>query len=455
MSDAVSKQSSAMAAMSKPWPMIAALLGGTQAMREAGKLYLPKWPNEDEDSYKLRKDMATLFPAYSRTVDVLSAKPFSRPLTIGDDVPERLKSWAEDIDLQGRNLHAFTADVLEEALGFGLSGIMVEYPRVGQIVTQAEEQAVGARPYFIHIKCTQILGWRAERVAGRWSFTQLRIMECVSEPDGDFGDKRIEQVRVLTPGAWQVWRKSEANRGDWTLHESGTTTLRKVPFVPVYGQREGFMEARPPLLDLAYLNVEHWQSKSDQQNILHVARVPILFGAGLSDDTTITVGASSAIKTSAPDASLKFVEHSGQAIGAGRQSLLDLEDAMRQTGAELLVIKPGNTSTAQTAADNEPGKCALQRIAEDVEDAVDAALQLAAEWIGEASGGHVELFKDFGAASLGEASAEFLLSMNQAGKLSNQTLFDEVKRRGILSPELVWDDEAERITADPPPLGTA
>jgi len=35
------------------------------------------------------------------------------------------------------------------------------------------------------------------------------------------------------------------------------------------------MQAKPPLLDLAWLNVEHWQSASDQSNILHVARVPI------------------------------------------------------------------------------------------------------------------------------------------------------------------------------------
>lgn len=453
MSDAVRKQSAAMADMAKPWPMIDALLGGTQKMRERGKAYLPQWPNEDDTSYRNRLDMATLFPAFARTVEVLSAKPFSKPLTIKDDVPERLREWSEDIDMQGRNLHVFAADLVEDALAMGLSGILIEYPRVEGIRTQAEEAAAGARPYFIHVKACNILGWRAARVGGMWQFTLLRILESVTEDDGEFGEKVIEQVRVLTPGAWQVWRKVDAKKADWTVHDKGKTTLAKIPFVPVYGQREGFMKARPPLLDLAYLNVEHWQSKSDQQTILHVARVPILFGKGIGDDTVITVGASSAIKTSAADADLKFVEHTGAAIGAGRQSLLDLEDQMRQTGAELLVIKPGNTSVPQTMADNEPGKCALQRIVEDAEDAIDQALQLAAEWIGEASGGHVEIYKDFAAASLGEASADFLLSMNQSGKLSDETLFDEVKRRGIVGAEVVWTDEQERISNQGPALG--
>jgi hypothetical protein len=40
--------------------------------------------------------------------------------------------------------------------------------------------------------------------------------------------------------------------------------------------RCAFGDGEPPLLDLAYLNVKHWQSQSDQDNILHIARVPIL-----------------------------------------------------------------------------------------------------------------------------------------------------------------------------------
>jgi hypothetical protein len=49
-----------------------------------------------------------------------------------------------------------------------------------------------------------------------------------------------------------------------------------IPFVPLYGTRLAFMMGISPLRDVAYLNVKHWQSQSDQDTILHVARVPIL-----------------------------------------------------------------------------------------------------------------------------------------------------------------------------------
>ena len=65
-------------------------------------------------------------------------------------------------------------------------------------------------------------------------------------------------------------------------------------------------------MELGHLNVEHWQSSSDQQTILHVARVPLLFVIGV--ETPLTIGADSLITASNPGAELKFVEHSGAAI---------------------------------------------------------------------------------------------------------------------------------------------
>ncbi len=121
---------------------------------------------------------------------------------------------------------------------------------------------------------------------------------------------------------------------------------------------------------------------------------------------------------------------------------------MRQAGAELLVIKPGNVTEVQTLADNEQGMCALQRIAHDEEDAIDAALQLMAEWVGEAQGGHVTIYKEFGAATLAQASLELLRDMNIDGTFSDESLFREAQRRGVISPELDWNAEKTRIAAN-------
>lgn len=460
MTHPVRQQSSEAAALNEHSDLIDALLGGTKAMRAAAAVHLPKWPNEDAESYTTRLAVATLFPAYQRTIEILGAKPFSKPVTLGKDVPKRIVDFCENVDNMGRNLHSFLSEIGQRGLGYGFGGILVDHPPTQDkdgkalYLTKADEEKAKVRPYFVEIRTKNILGWLPTNPTSASDLTQLRLLETATEPDGAFGEKKIEQVRVLGKGTWQTWRvkKVAGAREDWALHEEGKTTLMTIPFVPFYGNRLGFMQARPALLELAYMNVEHWQSKSDQQNILHVARVPILFSRML-EANLITVGAGTAIKADHPNADLKYVEHTGAAIEAGRLSILDLEDRMRQAGAELLVNKPGNKTEIATESDNEQGSCALAKVAENLEDAADQALQFMAEWIGEADGGSVSLFKDFGAKSLAEASAELLLKMGVAGKISDETLHAELQRRGIIGPDVSWEDEKSRLSMQGPALG--
>lgn len=435
--------------------MVRHLMGGTAAMRRAGVKHMPSWPNEDPESYRVRLGVSTLFPAYSRTITTLAGKPFSKPITYSDDMPANIEEWMEtDCDMQGRNLDAFAASILESALAYGMCGVLVDFPKVeeGSILTKQQEKESGLRPYLIQVEPWSIIGWRSERINGVHTLTQLRMMEKATVEDGEYGEKSIDQVRVLTRGAWEVHRKNDM--GDWELHESGATSIQVIPFVPVYGNRLGFMRARPPMMEMAHLNVKHWQSQSDQDNILHVARVPILTVTGVEDDTfSMTIGASAAVKLPM-GASAGFVEHTGSSVGAGRQALEDLKEEMRQAGAELLVIAAGAITATQHASENSVGMCALQRIVANTEDALDTAMKLVANWINLPEGGKVTLFNDFGAATLADASAQLLVGMRQSGDLSKKTLLSEIKRRGILSADVDVDDEITAAAADGPELGT-
>ena len=460
MPSTVADRSAAVQALIPDWDLATALMGGTRAMRDAGNKYLPQWPNEDGTAYNLRIRVATLFPAYKRTVETLVGKPFSKPIKIESDVPAQIAEYLKDADLRGRNLHVFAADILEKTISHGLCGILVDFPKADSVQTNeagdrtiAAEEAAGLRPYFIEVKAEQILGWRSEIDEGVEKLTQLRIMEVAEEQDGDWGSIEVQQVRVLTPGAWQIWRKQEGAVQSWVLYDEGVTTLDYVPFFPVYGNRIGFMQGEPPLIEMAYMNVEHWQSSSDQQTILHVARVPILTVDGVDDEKfAMTVGASSVVKLPI-GASLKFVEHSGKAIAAGKTAIDDLEERMRQAGAELLQTKPQRVTAFQVGVENDLALCALQRIVQDFQDSLSQALQCMADWVKLPKGGHVSLFTDFAASNLAEASAQFLMQAAVGGKISDELLFDELQRRGMIGPNETWEIEQERLAAQGPALG--
>lgn len=456
MSDSVNTPLPAVDAMRADWATVAPLMGGTKAMRAAGKSLLPQYPAEADDAYALRLAQSTLLPVYSETVGNMTDRVFAEPLQLGDDVPEEIAGWCLDIDRTGSDLNNWAVDWFRMGLSHGLCHALVEYPRAGDVRTRADEIAAGLRPYAVLVRPEQVLGWRSKD--GR--LTQVRYLETVEEPDGEFGITSVQQVRVLVPGAWRVYR--QADNGAWYVHDEGATSLQSIPWVTFYTGRAGLMTARPPLLELAHLNVKHWQSQSDQDNILHVIRVPILARIGMEArydpqgnplPAEFKVGAGTL--TDLPQSGdLKFVEHTGAAVGSGRQALQDLLDEMRIAGAKLLARDKSQTKTATQAEEEAAQELSpLARMAGQFADCLAQLLQFMADYRGIADGGSVELRGNFDTDFMPEVSLPTLVAMCNAGLLSKETLFSEMQRRGVISDEHDWADEAERIAGQGMPLG--
>ncbi|MGH8299653.1 MAG: DUF4055 domain-containing protein, partial [Steroidobacteraceae bacterium] len=193
-------------------------------------------------------------------------------------------------------------------------------------------------------------------------------------------------------------------------------------------------------------NVEHWQSASDQQTILHVARVPILFAKLFGDDAEITIGANTAAQAEDKDADLKYVEHTGAAIGAGRQSLLDLEDRMRSTGAELISQIPSHITATQVRGEGEAQKSTLQQITEVFEESLSECLNLMARWKKLQESASVELYKNF--ETFTSTDPQALAAAQKGGAISSRTFFEELQRRDVLSSDRTWQEEEGRLRAE-------
>lgn len=467
MSNDPSKTLPAVDAMREDWAIVDPLMGGTRAMREASEALLPKWPKEEACDYRKRLSLSTLFPAYSETVKNNTGRVFAEPIVLGDDVPPAIGDLTQDFDRQDNNLQVWAKSFFTQALSHGLCHALAEYPNIkpksdtvdgeAQLVTLADAQAVKARPYAILIRPQQVIGWRSSNEGGEHILTQFRYMESVEEEDGLFGVKCINQIRVLTPGAWATYREKVDDKGvkAWVLDDDGETLLGHIPLTTLYAERTGFMTAKPPLLELAYLNAKHWQSQSDQDNILHVARVPMLAISGIDDDTwELKVGTASATKLP-KDGDMKWVEHTGASIEAGRTSLADLEDQMRAAGAKLLQKDKQAVKTAAQAEEEAAQELSpLQTMASGLEDALDQILQHFAELSGLPEGGHVQVSGNFETDYIPEVSIPALIQLNLASKISDQTLFSELQRRNVVSQDLDWTEESAKIAEQGPALGT-
>jgi hypothetical protein len=452
------------------WQMIDDLLGGTQQMRSAGPKWLPQMPAENLIAYNNRLNNTFLYNAIGRAIRTLVSKPFSEEIQIAKEVVGEQLDYMKDIDRLGNDITSFARQAAMVGLAKGLVHFLTDYPTVLGPITLAEKALMEIRPYVTLIDPENLIGWRYVMERGVPVLSQARIREYYRAPAGSFGEMDVRQVRVfervvidgLALVGFTVFRqRRDPNSGElmneWDIVDSGQLTIDKIPITTAYfGEKTGFFTARPPLIDMAWLNVEHWQSSSDQRHILHVARVPVWFLSGWQPDlddngnpkNKIEIGPDRMIRVTQPEAKLVVVEHAGHGIGAGRQDLMDIEARMAMLSTEILSKKTkGETSATEEAHDNKAEDSDLGAMIRDLEKALTGSVQFMYEFekLKAPQGKLVTINTDFGLTPQDAADLQSLYQARMAGQITHATFLKELVRRGVLAPST--DLTAEETSA--------
>jgi len=418
------------------------LLEGTRGMREAGETLLYKNEFESEKSFENRLKRSTLLNAFRKTGSFLAGQVFQVDLIFSDDVPELYTDFCKKVDVKGNSVNVFAKRVFFNGLMKGVAHILIDSPNVGDenTLTIEEEQRRGIRPYFREIDPEAVI---AVLVDENGFLFQVRILETKDKLVGAYGSERVDQIRVYNQdGSWELHTKVD---GEYALESAGVLSIRKIPIVTfIPGEETTIMTADTPLLDLAYLNLHHWDSSSDQTNILHVGRVPILFGKHV-DLSKMPVGVAAMVSSEEDAADLKYVEIQGAAIAAGAKDLKEREAQMALYGLQQLVPRSGNMTATEKAITSGESNSSLGTWATEFEDFMQAAFEIVGEFTNTPfpeDGISVNKEYNIGVANAEELTA--ILKANEQGVLSAQGAFTEFRRRGVFDEHLSWDDmEAE------------
>lgn len=420
------------------------LMGGTRAMKEAGEKFLSKHKMEKQSVYDNRLANSTLTNGFRKTVSFLSGQVFQEDVVFSDEVPEEIKTWAESIDSKHNGINIFCKRNFGEGLGKGMSFILVDTDKTDddpKARSKEQEKEMGLRPYFKEIKGEDVIGGRVDE---NGELTQFRFKETVKEAKGEFGSITVTQIRVLLPGQWGIYRQ-DAN-GNWMIHDSGSFNVNIIPIVPfIPGEETSNISGETPLMDLAELNLDHWRSSSDQRNILHVGRVPILFGKGI-DIKAMEASTATMITSNEDYADLRFVEITGAAINAGREDLKDLEAKMAMYGLQQLAQRSGDISATQKAIETAESNSSLGSWALEYESTIWKAFYIAAQMFKlDLPKGSITVNKEFNFGVLNVEEITKIVELYEAGLLSAQAAFSEVRRRGFIDEHLQWQEMLPEI----------
>ena len=417
------------------WELILTLKGGTLAMREAKMKYLPKEPGETQEQYENRVLRSYLYGVYSHTVKVLSSLPFSDPISI-KNVPDQLMYLRDSTTQHGEmGLAEFARELLEDTIDFGKAHYLVDYPVIPEGISLREEQLLNPRPFFVKVHPQNIIGWRLSESG---ELIELRLYEFDMVQGENWEEEERHRVRVIRPGLHIIHEKTEDG---WVEVDRIPVKVveDKIPLITIYGNkdRKGPMIASPLLEELAHLNLQHWQKLSDLNNIEHIVNVPFMLATGFEAEELkdVIVSAQNLIKTTNPDADVKFVEHTGNSIPYSHKSIENLEKRMIVMGADLLTQQATSRQTAfAKAVDSGKSMSILEAVVNNVSDGLEKGFRIAAEIEGVEAPDDMSI--TIGEAmdlSMEDGDKEWLTTLAEKGFMKVPDLTYELKRRGKLS----------------------
>jgi hypothetical protein len=487
------------------WFKVDALWGGTYAMRLLSKTYLPQEPFELDSEYAARLSRTTLVNYYKNTIQDSAARVFAKDIELraaasslvdiaSTATPPQVEfqNFAVDVDAQGTNLTQFMKHVFEQSINHGVGFILVDYPRVpvGSFNSLEAQVQSGTRPYWVHVKASNVLDCRSAMIGGKQRMTLFKYLEVINELSSDgFTPTVIEQIRifkhdpdVVNPDGsvttsqpmYAVYRRNlngtsftgepslaggnstSQSTTNWELQSCGYLTnadgepLSGIPVAQIYTNRTGFGVGTPALDDLADLNITHYQMYSDYININHITNVPFLFAKGLKealDDNgkkiPIILSPGRAMTTDVDYADIKWIEHTGQSIATTANALEDLAKQMKECGLKLTqeVAPQGRTAT-EVAVNVAESNSRLKSMALGMQDAVNLALYYTSEFFGIPDLTRAKINTEFADLIANGNDAQWISDAFTKGAIGAETLISEYKRRNILDPSCVIEPPA-------------
>jgi hypothetical protein len=317
-------------------------------------------------------------------------------------------------------------------VAYGHSSWLVDFPEGKGIKTLLDQQQAQLRPYFVPIDPWSVIGWRQDPRKDLGALQQVRIKEVASVPKGRFGNEFKQRVRVMEPNHWEVWERQDDGPVTWVKVTEGANALGEVPMCTTYAGKVGTLLSRPPMTEVAQLNLTHYQRHADLIQALHVAAQPLLVLKGW-DDQSDPVGLSvNNALVMPPEGDAKYVEPASSAFDAQRAELEALVDEMKTLGLAVLTQqKNAAESGLAKSLDRLDSNSILAVISKDLEQTLQQAMDMAGTYMG-IKPPVVTIDRDYNVEPLDGQGVTAINTIFTSGLIDQETALEMLKRGEVL-----------------------
>lgn len=434
------------------WKTCRDAVEGEEAIKAAGPRYLPmlsghlKKGLDGLKAYEAYKGRALWFGATDRTLTgyvgaIMRQDPIFK---VPDAIMERLK----DITDAKQSAVQFANTLCKELITTGRYGLLVDK-------MESDE------PAFVKLYYPEnIINWCVSYDELLW----VVLTECVmvQSPDDPYEQKEVQQIRVLkkTVDGYvvELYRKEgEVWIGLPVVQPVFRgAPLTEIPFTFVSVDDDAVSCSKPPLLDLAKCNINHYQLDADYRHGLHFTALPTPVFTGVEEDKEYFLGSEGAINLRDVQSRAFFLEFQGVGLNQIKEALEERKTQLASLGAQLLSRKTGGRTveTAEAARIQHAGETSLLSIVVGrVEESLKWALRKIGVWEGilveDADGNEVSVAinRDFIDSKLDANEINALVKAWQDNSITDEILFWNFQRGGVIDPMMKFDEYKTSLAA--------
>jgi exonuclease VII small subunit len=438
------------------WKRLDDVLAGRDAVIRGGVDYLPMLAGHVDNprSYRAYQQRAVFYGATGRTLEALLGAIFRKDPTFV--VSSRLEQRMENFDARGNTVYTFSQKATKQVISKGRYGILVDMPSKPDLTDVSS-----LVPFFAGYSAHNIRSWRTREVNGIPKLDQVILQEFVQIPSEDgFGFDTVPRYRVLeldAAGMYQIriFTQAGPDDGDYALAEliqpmpSGT----RIDYIPFVFLNPGDLMpdvSKPPLVDLADVNLAMWRASADLENGRHYTAHPTPWIIGLSDTTKVEwkMGGD-AIWILPEGCSTGINEFTGQGLSSLENGVNEKREQMAFLGARLLRDQKKAAETAEAQEIQQSGENAtLASISRTISDGFKKALNIAEEWVSSKKEAEFELNQDFFSKRMPPQELTALVAALQAGVIPLDDVLWNLEQGEMLDPSRTLEEARELLDMD-------
>jgi hypothetical protein len=421
---------------------------------ELKRKYLRKEPGEPAMAYEDRLHRATYTPTYRDAIRGYAGLLGRFELI---DVPPSMEENQDNVDLNGSSVQAFFGRCDERVLRDGGVFVLVDMLPSEGPDNFLDQQRDGRVPYLLMVDRADVINWHVERVHGRQRVTRATVRQYrpIQVP-GSYGSVIEPVYHVLEPGSVRTYQVKKGQEG-WRniLIEEVRTSIPFVPLVWYGATSTNFGVSEMPMQGLAAMSLQHFQLRSDLTELLHKCAMPVPVRKGAVGGVNgamppLVLGPNTAVDLDV-EGDFKFVEPHGQSLTQHQSEIRHLEELMDRSslnflyGAEVKTATEASLRAAQVASQ-------VSGMVRTKVSSFDTIMRLWALYAGEETTINPESGLAMNDSLINKpvdsSGIAQMVNLYREKLISRHTILEELRRGGVLDPDLRIDTEIERIEED-------